>query len=563
MKKIKGIPVSEGIAIGKAVVYRKEKIKIKKRKIDPKQTKTELEKYHKAVLQELQEVQDIIDNYLENEKEKELISSYKLILKDPLMEEKITEMIEDRLFTAEFALKNYLDEVSQTFAKMTNKYFSERVSDYENTIARLIDHLNGNENHLEDEIFNNRQQGDYIYVLDDISPSQVAKSYQGTAQGLCLAKGSKTSHTAIISRALGLPVVVGIENLFEKIQPGDDLLLNGYNGEIVINPDEAAVKKYQSLLKEENRQKAELEKTINIPAQTADGKKIPLYCNIELEQEIDTVIKKKADGIGLFRTEYLYVDRKDLPQEDEQFEVYRNIAEKMKDKPVIIRTYDLGGDKLAGDFHRKPESNPFLGCRGIRLSLKEPEVFKTQIKALLRANKYGNIMVMFPMVSSAYEVSESIKIIEYCKEELRQKNIEHNPDIKLGAMIEIPAAVFCIAELANLCDFFSLGTNDLVQYTLAADRINKEVERYYNPYHPSILKMINITVANAHRFKKPVSICGEIASDPDFIPLLIGSGVDSLSLNPASLLAVKKKVSECSFQEAKKMVRKVLTKNCR
>ncbi len=561
MKTIKGIPVSEGIAIGRDIVYRKEKIKVKKKKINPDQVKAEIERFNQAISKELKEIQDIIDNYLHNEKEKELISSYILILKDPLLEEKVIKMINESNYTAQYALKLYLQEITESFAKMTNKYLSERFSEYEDVIARVIDHLNGNDNHSEDEVFNNNKEGDYIYVLDDISPSQVAKHYQGIAKGFCLAKGSKTSHTAIISRALGLPVVVGLENLFNEIQTGDELLLNGHTGEVVINYDKATLKKYRSILEEESRQNAELEKTINIPARTADGKKIPLYCNIEIEQEVDTVIRKKADGIGLFRTEYLFIDRDDLPQEEEQFQVYRNIAEKMKDKPVIIRTYDLGGDKIAGTTKHKQENNPFLGCRGIRLSLKKPQIFKTQIKALLRANIHGNIMVMFPMISSPDEVSESIKIIEICKEELKQNKTEHNPNIKIGAMIEIPAAVFCIAELAKMCDFFSIGTNDLVQYTLAADRINKDVERYYNPYHPAILKMINITVANAHRFNRPVSICGEIASDPDFIPLLLGSDIDSLSLNPASVLAVKKKILDTRYDEAKETVRKNMKNN--
>lgn len=558
MKTINGIPVSPGIAQGTAFLRQNHRLKISRRKISKEDIKDELERYDDAVRAEIKEIDNVIDNYVSNDSEKELIASHKMILEDPVMREQITGHIENHHRTSEYALQLFLKSITASFAKMTNSYLAERISDYEDIVMRLINRLSGAGNGFIDELLNSGNNKDIILVLEDISPSDVAKSYHSTVKGICLSKGSKTSHSAIISRALGLPVIVGVNDIFNNVNDGDYLTIDGTTGRITVNPDTETFNLFNDMLQKQIETQKELEKIVDYPAVTTDGKQIQLYCNIELEQEVDTVLQINADGIGLFRTEYIFVDRKTLPTEEEQYKVYHNISQKMGEKPLIIRTYDLGGDKLADTIQTVKENNPFLGCRGIRLSLAHPEIFKTQIKAILRANENGNIMVMFPMVSSASEVIRAKQIIDRCRKELQDEKKEHNPDIKIGAMIEIPAVVFCIRELSSLCDFFSIGTNDLVQYTLAADRDNKKIQEYYNSRHPAVLKLIAITVINAHRHGKPVSICGEIASEPEFLDILLGLDIDSLSVNPSALLRIKKQLLTSNYAQAKEKVRSII-----
>ncbi len=557
---LNGVSGSSGIAMGRALIRHKEKISVTSKYITKNSIDNEIKRLEDAVDKEITEIDSIIDKYTQDKQEKKLLNSHKMILQDPELYDKVINLIKHGQYTAEYSLQQYLRKVSESFAKMKNDYFAERVYDFEDAVLRLINRLNGNKN-LIDDVFITANDKAVILVLEDISPTDVAKSYHSNVNGICLSRGSKTSHTTIIARALGLPVVVGVSELFEKVSEDDQLIIDSNQARVIINPDKETYAKYKEQLVREEEEKNGLSKIVHEPVRTADGKKLQLLCNIELEEEIDTVLQNNADGIGLFRTEYIFIEKQHLPTEDEQYDIYHKLALRMKGRQLIIRTYDLGGDKLADSIELQTEKNPFLGCRGIRLSLRYPEIFKTQIKALIRANEIGNISVMFPMVASGSDVVQALKIVDQCKKELLKDNLPHNPNIKIGAMIEIPSAVFCIAELAHYCDFFSIGTNDLVQYTLAADRDNKNVEKYYDPYNPAVIKLIALTLINAHRFGKPVSICGEVAVEKDYLPLLIGLDIDSISVNPALLLNVKRNISECNYKESKQLVKKLIKAN--
>ncbi|MFA5499167.1 MAG: phosphoenolpyruvate--protein phosphotransferase, partial [Candidatus Cloacimonadia bacterium] len=415
---------------------------------------------------------------------------------------------------------------------------------------------------LEDVIAEAKDDRQVVLVMEDISPTDVARSYHSNISGICLVKGSKTSHSAIIARALGIPVVVGVTELLFSTKEGDQIIVDGNKGVVIINPEKEQLTAYQQQRDSELLEKEELETLIDLKSETKDAKYISLLCNIELKEELAAVLHAKADGVGLFRTEFLYVDRDELPSEEEQFEIYKNIAEEIGEKEFTIRTFDLGGDKLAKVLPTiVQEQNPFLGCRGIRLSLQYPEIFKTQIRAVLRASNYGNIWLMFPMIGSVDDMQMALDVVEECKLELDTEGITYDETMKIGAMIEVPAAVLSIDALAQLCDFFSIGTNDLVQYTLAADRNNKSVSQYYDPYHPAVIKLLYVTSEAAKRHNIKLSVCGELASDINYAPLLIGMGIETLSVNPSSLLQVKKRIMAIDQSELKDLTRRLLRIN--
>jgi phosphotransferase system enzyme I (PtsI) len=560
MRISSGIAVSSGVAIGEVRIQVRKKPIVNKQTIQDQYKEQEKTKYLTALQQELQELDDLVSKFDVEKEDVELLDIYREILNDPLLKEKVTQLIDESNYTAEYALHQFYLEISTVFRNMKNPYLAEREADYEDIVNKLINRLNGSlEAPLEEIVSKVRGQKKVILVMEDISPSDVARSYHTNISGICLVKGSRTSHSAIIARALGIPVVVGVSDLFFSTKEGDTVIVDGNEGLVIINPDDEQLSNYQNQLARENEEKEELASLINVPARTQDGFDLTLLCNIELKEELSSVIKTNADGVGLYRTEFLYVDREELPSEEEQFHTYKTIAKELNPKEFTIRTFDLGGDKLAKVLPSIViEQNPFLGCRGIRLSLQYPEIFKTQIRAVLRASHFGNISLMFPMISSADEMQLALDIVEECKNELSKEGVPYNKDIKVGAMIEVPAVVLSIEALAKISDFFSIGTNDLVQYTLAADRNNKSVAQYYNPYHPAIIKLITITAETAKRYDVDLSVCGELASDLNFAPLLIGMGITKLSVNPSSLLSIKKKIVNAKYNELKNLSRILL-----
>jgi phosphoenolpyruvate-protein phosphotransferase (PTS system enzyme I) len=537
MIKLDGIAVSSGVSVGRARILTRNKIIIEKKKIKPDQIDSELKRFSTSVEVVKGEINQLIRDISDNVESAEILKTHKLILEDPGFEENVTKLIKEELHSLDHAVHKYFTNVIDLFKNMKNDYFAERSSDYEDVAYRLLNQLiQGGKNILDvlDE--------DSIVIANNISPSGVTKVYSRHVLGICTEKGNKNSHSSIIARSMNLPYVARIHNLLEQVKNDDLIILDGVKGQIIINPDNVTVEKYRLIQGEQQKERTELNKLIGIPAVTEDKKEIGLMCNIEIPDEVDFVKKIGSAGIGLFRTEFLFIDRDELPAETEQYEIYRSIAESIQPHPLVIRTIDVGGDKLSRVLNLESEENPNLGVRGIRISLQNIPIFKTQIKAILRASVTQNIRIMFPMISSLEEMIKVKQIVETCKQDLHEQDIPFDRSIKIGAMIEIPSAAITSDSLAAECDFLSIGTNDLIQYTLAVDRDNQTVDEYYIPHHPSVLKLIKLTAKNAHEQNIPVAVCGEMASQQKFIPLLVGLGIDELSVSPGSYLKIKKQI---------------------
>ncbi len=547
MEIIKGIAVSSGIGIGYAKLVRKEKLLIKRKTIRNHEIENELLHFEKSVNHVVKDIDTLIEDLSHSKVNKEILTTHKMILQDPEFSNKITKLISSELYSLENAINEHFSSLVELFNNMDNEYFSLRSQDYEDVADRLLGHLLKQEKDYFEKLDENS-----ILIIENITPSGVTKAYEKKIKGFCTEKGSKNSHSSIIARSMNLPSVSGISKILSIIKEEQLLIIDGSKGLLIISPDEKTLKEYRELHKREEDEKHKLQKLKNIESRTKDGKRILLMCNIEIPEEIELVLKYNSDGIGLFRTEFLFIGRIELPTENEQYEIYKKISKSCAPKPVIIRTIDVGGDKLSEILNIEHEENPNLGCRGIRISLENIPVFKTQIKAILRANSKGNVKIMFPMISSVDEVIKAKEVIEICKNELKKEKIAFNPEIEIGAMIEVPSAAITSDLIAEECDFLSIGTNDLIQYTLAVDRDNQTVVSYYQPNHPAVIKLMKTTIVNAHKKGVKVAICGEMASELEFIPILIGLGIDELSVSPGKILLIKKEILQCDSKETAK-----------
>ncbi len=552
MKVLKGTSVSMGISIGRIKKIQKPKLQIKKKKINESEVDDEILRFEESVKNVINEVDNLIENIQHSQDNKDILTTHKMILKDPEFSKNVKNLISQELMSLEFAIKTHFTDIIEIFNKMENDYYSERSSDYEDVAYRLLrqvlDHEDINLDDLEE---------DSILILENITPSLVTKVFSKNIRGLCTEKGSKNSHSSIIARSLNLPMIVNAPNLMNSCEEGNQIILNGNNGNIYISPEKDVLEKFHKQYEEEKKQKKALLKLKDKQNLTKDGKHIKLMSNIEIPEEVEQVKNVNSEGIGLFRTEFLFMDSDEAPSEQKQFEIYHKIALKCEPHPVIIRTIDLGGDKLSRALNIEHEINPNLGCRGIRISLKHENLFKKQIKAILRANEKGNVKIMFPMISCVAEIKKAKNIIAECKAELTKEKIAFNDKLEIGAMIEIPSAAITSDMIAKECDFLSIGTNDLVQYTLAVDRDNPSVTEYYQPSHQSVLRLIQMTIKNAHQENVKVAICGEMASEKKYIELLIGMGIDELSVSPGRLLMIKNEILQTDFLKAKKMDEKI------
>lgn len=543
VKRIKGISVSDGVAIGYARIVEKEHIHIETKKISKTAVNKELKRFHKDVEYVINELNTFIQDDSFSKENRDILTTHKMILQDPAFIKRVKELITQKLFSLEHAVSTYFTEVVNIFDAMENEYYSQRLTDFEDVAYRLLSHsMNKSKDVLA------KLDDKSILIMKNITPSFVTKVFEKNIRGLCTEKGSKNSHSSIIARSMNLPMLVGISGLLENINEGEQIIVDGNNGEIIIFPSSDVLAEYKSIYLQESQKRKKLQKLINVKAITLDNKEITLMSNIELPEEIDQVIKNNSRGIGLFRTEFLFMDTEKLPTEEEQYKIYKKIAEKLAPEPVIIRTIDVGGDKLSSILNIVHEENPNLGFRGIRISLANIPIFRRQIRAILRANTKGNVKIMFPMISGVEEILQVKKIIEECKNELKKKKIAFCNDIEIGAMIEVPSAVITSDALAKECDFLSIGTNDLVQYLLAVDRDNESISFYYKSCHPSVLKAIKQTVDNAHAKGIKVAVCGEMASDIQFVKLLLGLGVDELSVSPGRILMTKNEIINCHVQ---------------
>lgn len=549
---LKGSPASEGIGLGRAIVIRESDSEISNTQVTD--INTELNRFLAAVERAKEEIKEIKETAQRNlgEKNAMIFDAHLLILEDPELLNMVKENISKGM-NAESALDESAKFFETILSSLEDEYMRERANDIRDVTSRVIKILSHKE-----EIDLKSIPSCSIVVARELTPSQTAQMNKQNVRGFVTEKGGKTSHTAIIARTYEIPAVVGIGDITSLVRDGDFLIIDGNDGTVYVNPDESLIKEYEKRLEEETRKKEELRKFLQMEARTQDGRRTKLVANIAHVDETDIALKNGAEGVGLFRTEFLFMDRTEPPSEEEQFQAYKTVLEKMGEKPVIIRTLDIGGDKSIPYLNIPKEENPFLGCRAIRLCLAQQDLFKVQLRALLRASVYGNLKIMFPMISCIDEIIQTKEIMKEVKTELDKEGIKYSEDFEIGIMVETPSAAIISDMLAEEVDFFSIGSNDLIQYTLVIDRTNDKVSYLYNPLHPAVLRLIKLTVDNAHKKGIEVGVCGEIASDLNMVPILIGLGVDELSVSPSKVLNVKKKIFETNSEREKVTIQKLI-----
>ncbi|HPC78977.1 MAG TPA: phosphoenolpyruvate--protein phosphotransferase [Fervidobacterium sp.] len=549
---LKGSPASEGIGLGRAIVIRESDSEISNTQVTD--INTELNRFLAAVERAKEEIKEIKETAQRNlgEKNAMIFDAHLLILEDPELLNMVKENISKGM-NAESALDESAKFFETILSSLEDEYMRERANDIRDVTSRVIKILNHKE-----EIDLKSIPSCSIVVARELTPSQTAQMNKQNVRGFVTEKGGKTSHTAIIARTYEIPAVVGIGDITSLVRDGDFLIIDGNDGTVYVNPDESLIREYEKRLEEETRKKEELRKFLQIEARTQDSRRIKLVANIAHVDETDVALKNGAEGVGLFRTEFLFMDRTEPPSEEEQFQAYKTVLEKMGERPVIIRTLDIGGDKSIPYLNIPKEENPFLGCRAIRLCLAQQDLFKVQLRALLRASVYGNLKIMFPMISCIDEIIQTKEIMKEVKTELDKEGIKYSEDFEIGIMVETPSAAIISDMLAEEVDFFSIGSNDLIQYTLVIDRTNDKVSYLYNPLHPAVLRLIKLTVDNAHKKGIEVGVCGEIASDLNMVPILIGLGVDELSVSPSKVLNVKKKIFETNSEREKVTIQKLI-----
>lgn len=540
MQKLTGTALNSGIFIGRAIHISLPEPEIETGKIKPEDVSREINRLQNSLIAVEEEINQELHSSKLPPNEAEIISAQLEILRDPEIYKQLLTSIQNKLHFATQAVADSFANIINHFETLKVETFAVRAADYRDVQMRLLNALSGVKNALR-----HRLEKDQIPVLKEIVPSLVSKLAPQGIRAYIVAKGSYNSHSSILSRALGLIAIANIPDLLETVKDDDLLIVDGYSGSLFINPDKATLDFYKQKTERERIKQEQLKQLQLSDSKTATGIKIKLLTNIGVLDELEIIKDLSCEGIGLFRTEFLYLGKQNLPSEEEQFAIYKEIAEKMNPMPVTIRTFDLGGDKLAPAGSEKQEENPYLGNRGIRFSLSRPDIFYPQVRAILRASVFGKVQIMFPMIMDAEDFRKAKKFVQTCQQELSVQGVAFSQEIPLGAMIEIPSAALCSEELARECDFLSIGTNDLVQYTLAADRNNESVSSYYIQHHPSVLGLIKQTVESAKKYQTPLSVCGEMASHPQYIPLLIGMGITELSVNPGSFLIAKSIVQKC------------------
>jgi len=554
---MRGIGVSSGIVIGKAYVVDRRTDAVQFCHLDPSQAHSEVKRFTGAVSESKKQLRRITRMLTKEGRGKEhigIIDAHLMILKDQMLINDTIKLIKQERMNAEWALKTVLKGIRELFDKMDDRYFKERSSDIEHIVDRIIMNLSGEEHASIADI-----EEPSVVVAHDLSPADTAQMVKGKVVAFLTDIGGKTSHTAIMARSLEIPAVVGLENVTRNAEAGDTIIVDGMTGAVIINPSESVLHVYERRRSKYASYDKELHHYRNLPAETLDGRRIRLMGNMEIAEEITSLLDHGAEGIGLYRSEFLYMNRKDLPTEEEHMASYVHVAKQMSPRPVVVRTLDIGGDKFLSPMEVADEINPAMGLRAIRLCLKRPDMFITQLRGILRASAYGKLKVMFPMISGIDELRRAKAIFEETKEELRRENKPFDPDIEVGVMIEVPSAAFIADLLAKEADFFSIGTNDLLQYSLAIDRVNEHVAYLYEPFHPAVLRIIKNVVDCAKQRGISVSVCGEMAGEPEHALMFIGMGLEQLSMNAFSLLRVKRLVRSVRYEDAKDIVTTALT----
>ena len=557
MKEYQGIGVSPGIAIGKVfVLHSGDSFNLPKRSVGPEQISNEIARFEDALTRTRTQILAIrrkLSDQIGRESS-DIFTAHLLILEDRTLIEDVIEVIKNEQVGAEYAFAAVIQRYFQAFSQINDEYLKERISDIRDVGKRLLGNLCGEEKKRLEEFL-----GKVIIASHDLSPSDTASLDRNKVMAFVTEIGGPTSHTAILGRSLEIPAVVGLDKIVGQLQDDDTIIVDGTHGVVVINPDQATIDKFNSQGNRFNQLTGELDKLRDLPAETLDGKRIILAANIEFHHEMASVLSHGADGVGLYRTEYFYMNRSTLPTEQEQYEAYRKVAEAMSPHPVVIRTLDLGGDKFASTLEIPHEMNPYLGWRAIRFCLTRTDIFKTQLRAILRASAHGELKIMYPMVSSVYEVRAAREILNEAMAELEKEGLPFRKDIHVGAMIEIPSAALASDVLAKEVNSFSLGTNDLIQYVLAIDRMNEKIAYLYEPTHPAIIRLIDLTIRNGHGHGIWVGSCGEMSSDPAIAILLVGLGIDEISASPVTLPKIKKAIRSIRYSDAVGIAQRALS----
>lgn len=547
---LNGIAVSPGISIGPALVFTSLGSAIPKYEITDNEIKSEMQRFHTALNAAVAEIDAVIKQHDQHTTNGvSVLDSHRLMLLDADLHQRIEKLLAANHFNVEWILHGVFLELVEKLSRSQSEYLRERTTDLHDVERRLMNHL------LEREIPNLRElPEDQVLICDDLMPSDAISMDTRRVVAVAMDQGGKTSHTAILTRAFEIPSVLGLGKVSTQANYGDMVIVDGSSGTVIIRPDARTLREYQQKQKEWRRREVRLMKYSNLPAETSDGKLIFLKANIEIPEEVDSVLAHGADGIGLYRSEFLFLQSGALPDEERQYQVYSQVLESLSGQTVTIRTIDIGGDKLfPGRFDHR-EKNPILGWRAVRLCLSEKDVFRTQLRALLRASAHGQLRIMFPMISGLQELNQVLDLFYEVRDELKKQAVPMAANVPVGIMIEIPSAAVISDILARKVDFFSIGTNDLIQYTVAVDRGNERVAYLYEPFHPAVLRLLTTIIRNAHANGIPVAMCGEMAGDPVATLILLGLGLDEFSMGAVAIPEIKQIIRNVTLLEAEELV---------
>ena len=551
--RFQGAGVSPGLARGVIHVVRDDLDDVARYPIEPSQIGNEIARFEAALVQTRVQILEMQQKIAEaiGAKDAAIFDAHLLVVEDRTLIDEVLRRLETERCNVEWAFQEVASNYAETLSKIDDPYLRERAMDIQDVTRRIVRNLQGK---APKPLLSMAEP--HILVAHNLTPSDTATMDRNLVLGIATDLGSRTSHTAIIARSLNIPAVVGLHDASEKLESGEQVLLDGYTGVVIVDPKPETLSYYGEIELRKGQLTKELKRLRETPSTTADGRHIVLSANIELPSDVEAVSENGAEGIGLYRTEFLFVNRDTLPTEEEQYETYRNVAERVHPDPLIIRTFDLGGDKLAvGTVDVGDELNPFLGWRAIRFCLENIDIFKTQLRAIVRASAVGNVKIMFPMISGVEELRHAKEVLEECQKEIGAKK---SGRMEVGAMIEIPSAAISADTLAREVDFFSIGTNDLIQYTIAVDRVNERIAHLYEPTHPAVLRLLKMIADAAHANKIWVGVCGEMARDVALIPLLIGLGMDELSVGSTSVPRVKMAVQSLAVPECQQLVNEAL-----